>query len=75
LHLSRDSFIEKIACPICGGSIVPLDTGIAVFARIGVEPKQVGGLKAYRCRQYAHIFFLKAQDVEIFDNSETAPAL
>ena len=54
-------------CPICGGSIEPLRTGVAVFARLESEARNVGGLKAYRCQLYAHIFFVKTEDLELVE--------
>jgi hypothetical protein len=46
--------------------------GVAVFARTDAKHGNVGGLKAYQCKQYAHIFFVKAEDVEMLHKFASA---
>jgi len=57
--------LQPIQCPVCGkASIEPVLQKISVQAQYEGFRGEIGGLKAYRCTELGHIFFVRMADLE-----------
>lgn len=56
--------MTPVLCPICTRSnLEPLFQEFTIKAEINGE-RQVGGLVAYRCLEFSHVFFVRKVDME-----------
>lgn len=56
--------MQPMACPICElKTIERVFENVTLSAKINGD-RTVGGIVAYRCTIYGHIFFVRAADVE-----------
>ncbi|HZD95903.1 MAG TPA: hypothetical protein VE133_16705 [Candidatus Sulfotelmatobacter sp.] len=52
-------------CPICGkSSVEPILQTVKILARYERFKGDIGGLRAYRCRDEGHIFFVRLADLQ-----------
>ena len=56
--------MQPMACPICDlKTIDRIFENVTLSAKVNGD-RTVGGIVAYRCTVYDHIFFVRASDVE-----------
>ena len=57
--------MTPILCPICTRSTLePILQEFIIKAVVAAEDRVVGGLLAYRCSEFGHVFFVRRTDVE-----------
>ena len=57
--------MTPIMCPICTRSTLePVLQEFTIRAQLDDQERVVGGLLAYRCGEFGHIFFVRKADVE-----------
>ena len=57
--------MTPILCPICTRSkLEPILQEVTIKAQLGADDRTVGGLLAYRCTEFGHVFFIRKADVE-----------
>ena len=57
---------QPYSCPICGRLTVrQLFDNVRITADVDQEMRKVGGLVAFVCAEYGHIFFVSRKDIEL----------
>ena len=62
---AQDMVRQPCSCPVCGRpKLRPLFEDVRITAEIDHEFRQVGGLAAFMCTDFSHIFFVLKKDME-----------
>ena len=57
--------MTPILCPICTrSSLEPILQEVTIKAHVDGDNRVVGGVLAYRCTEFGHVFFIRRADVE-----------